>query len=152
MPAPSSAPNPWAELAQGLELTDVKVTAALRRDVIREELGRVVCTEGRLYTFKFLPDGELRTLDYNFSFQVPGGGGQIPAAMMPARLELRGYHAGGWLLEISGGGWIGYDDRGHLGGRFEMPPAIVTRECAAQETEPTCQIIEFPHRLRAQRA
>ena len=105
------APDPWSALSQEFEITDARVFATLRigREIILEHVARLACSEGRLYTFKFLPDGELHTLEYNFGFGVPEAAGPIPLTAAPARILISGMYNGGCYVEIDGVGWIGHD-------------------------------------------
>jgi hypothetical protein len=149
------APDPWSTLSQEFEITGARVFATLRigREIILETVARLVCSEGRLYTFKFLPDGERHTLEYNFGFGVPEAAGTIPLTATPARILISGRYNDGCYVEIDGVGWIGHDGEGNLVGRFDTPPAIIaqdeevgTRYGDEDGRKPGCIIIDFPKR------
>lgn len=147
-----SAFEPWSQSTHEFELTDVRLVATLHSDgrLFIENVARLICSEGRRDTYRFCQHGQARSMDYNFSFMAPSAANLIPLTQDPAQVCLSGY-LGRAQVEISGLGWISYDEQARLGGRFWSPPAIailddLTGRVAAARKEPRaiCTIIPFP--------
>lgn len=147
-----SAFQPWSQSPHEFEITDVRLVATLHSDgrLLIENVARLICSEGRRDTYRFCQHGQTRTLDYNFSFMAPGAANLIPLTPEPAQVCLSGY-LGRTQVELSGLGWVSYDERARLGGRFQSPPAIAILDDlingvddAHKEPEPICTIIPFP--------
>lgn len=152
-----SAFEPWSQSPHEFEITDVRLMATLHSDgrLFIENVARLICSEGRRDTYRFHQNGQAHSMDYKFSFMAPGASNLIPLTPDPAQVSLYGY-LGRAQVEISGLGWISYDERAKLGGRFQSPPAITILDDLTgrvadshKETRATCTIIPFPRVRRA---
>lgn len=143
----------WAALFPDFALEGVKVIATLGSDggAIVENLRRLQCSESRHYAFEMLEDKAIHTFQYIFNFAESDDADPMASASVRGRIVIIGNHVSGHRLEIRGDGWIGYDDKGKLEGRFDVPPVIITDDWdidadeAEYADEPAPRsILEFP--------
>jgi hypothetical protein len=121
----------WTGFSADFQVTGARIVATLGSDggAIVENVRRLHCSEGRLYTFECTPKGDLHQLEYVFSFSSRQDGDPMAATGVSGRIVIAGRHTNGHRLEIRGHGWIGYDESGNIDGRFDSPPVIITEDC-----------------------
>lgn len=122
-------PFPWQELVWEFELKNARVIATFGDDggAIAETLPSLLCTEGRLVSTTYREEGEeIHRLEYCFSFAAAPDADPLASSSSFARVVICGTGRNGVQIEIRGDGWIGYDEKGNLEGRYDSPPVIIT--------------------------
>lgn len=143
----------WSSMSLDFEIVGARIVATLGNDggAIVEKVRRLHCSEGRLYSYESRDEGEVHSLDYAFSFSGGEEGDPLASRSVKGRIVIAGHHTNGHRLEIRGTGWIGYDEAGIVGGRFDAPPVIITDDCdpepqdvVSAEPEETGSLFDFP--------
>lgn len=136
---------PWDVPLWEFDLTKARVVATLGHDrgAIVENLAKLTCWEGRLYTFESGEDGPLNLLEYRFGFSAEQEADPMASTSTMGRIVITGTHPNGLQIEIRGDGWIGYDDKGNLEGTFDDPPVIIAED-HDPEYSPREREYEFP--------
>ena len=118
----------WSGLSTRFEIHRVRLVAMLGRDggAIVENLRRLYCSEGRIYVSEGTRQGDLHSLEYDFTFSASMDGEPQLATAVPGRIVISGHHTNGRRIEIRGTGLLGYDEAGNIEGRFDTLPAIMT--------------------------
>lgn len=149
----ANEPDVWSGMSFDFEIVGARIVATLGHDggAIVEKVRRLFCSEGRLYSYESRDNGELHSLEYHFSFSGTDEGEPIASRSVKGRIIISGHHANGHRMEIRGTGWIGYDEAGVVGGRFDEPPVIITDDCdpeledvVSAEPEEIGVIFDFP--------
>lgn len=119
---------PWQQWVREFELTNVRVIATFGDDggAISEAVPSLQCIEGRLATTSFHEDQPLHQLEYYFGFAARAEADPMASSSTFGRVVILGTGPSGVQIEIRGGGWIGFDEKGNLEGRFDDPPIIIT--------------------------
>ncbi len=141
--------EPWAGFSADFQITGARIVATLGSDggAIVENLRRLHCSEGRLYSIEGTPEGDRHQLEYVFSFSARDDGDPLAATSVSGRIVIAGRHTNGHRLEIRGHGWIGYDEAGNVEGRFDSPPVIITEDAdpeADEYEDEVPQVRRFP--------
>ena len=122
--------HPWDAMLVEFDVEHARVVATLGHDggALVENVRRLRCSEGRLYSFETSDERELHTLEYFFGFSACEEAEPYPSNSVPGRIVITGTHPNGRRLEIRGNGWVGYDEAGNVEGRFETPPVMITED------------------------
>ncbi len=129
MPEPETE-SLWRSTTYEFDLRDVELVATFGQDGggLTERPAKLACTEGRLETYTYHQGKRLNRLEYHFGFAESDEPDPIASASSQARIVITGVHENGLSIEIRGNGWVGYDDKGNLEGRFDHPPIIITED------------------------
>lgn len=127
----------WGQSMWKLEFSNALVIATFGEDggAIVDKLPRLFCNEGRLQSFRLADGSPLRQLGYAFWFTGRRGGDPLAYSVTAARVVITGTASNGLRVEIRGNGWIGYDVDGHLEGRFDFPPVIITEDDGPEDDD-----------------
>lgn len=128
-------PHIWSEMAVEFEIRQARVVATLGEDrgAIVENVRRLICSEGRLYSIETDGDESIYQLEYHFGFSACEEAEPYPSTSVPGRIVITGTHSNGQRLEVRGHGWIGYDEAGNVEGRFDKPPVLITEDADQDE-------------------
>lgn len=116
----------WSNGTVDFTLTDARIIAILEDcDTIVEEGLTLLISEGRSVAFECLGDDhERHSLHYHLSFSVVGAPDPDASTWTEGKVIITGKHESGVTLEISGQGYMGYEDHGLPEGNFDDPPTI----------------------------
>ena len=139
---------PWPDMVVEFELNSARIVATLGGDrgAIVENVPKLLCWEGRLFSIERREDGNLNTLEYRFGFSESEDADPMASEATMGRIVITGRHANGLELEIRGDGWIGYDDKGNVEGTFDSPPILIAEDDDPEEVpdESSRQFPDFP--------
>ena len=139
---------PWPDMVVEFELNSARIVATLGGDrgAIVENVPKLLCWEGRLFSIERREDGNLNTLEYRFGFSESEDADPMASEAIMGRIVITGRHANGLELEIRGDGWIGYDDKGNVEGTFDSPPILIAEDDDPEDVpdESSRQFPDFP--------
>jgi hypothetical protein len=116
----------WTGGTADFTLNNARIIALLDDcdTIVEEGLTLLIC-EGRSPAFEKLGrDQERHSLHYHLSFGVVGAPDPDASTWTEGRIVITGMHESGLVLEISGEGYMGYEDHGLPEGNFDDPPTI----------------------------
>lgn len=117
----------WDAGTVDFTLSDARIIALTDDgDTIVEEGLTLLISEGRSAAFEYYgEERERHSLHYHLSFGVVGAPEPDASTWAESRIVITGNHESGVKLEISGNGFMGYEDHGLPEGNFDDPPSII---------------------------